>query len=101
MAVAKIDQPALPGLSVAEVKIRLVDEGSDGLLGWASCVVNGALHLNNIAVWRTREGNMLVTYPWRRSKKDQRYFFFYPISREAKEALDAAILGKFKGMGKL
>jgi len=89
---------ALRELSISEVKIRLVDAGDDGLVGWASCVVNGSLYLNNIAIRRTLDGAVILTYPCKKSKRDQKYFFFNPINRQAKEAMDAAILGS---IGKL
>ncbi|MCL6505911.1 MAG: SpoVG family protein [Bryobacteraceae bacterium] len=83
-------------VDVSEVKIRLVDEGNDGLVGWASCVVNGALYLNNIAIRRDRNGAFVLTYPCKRSRSDQKYFYFNPITREAKRVIDEAILGKLK-----
>jgi len=83
-------------VDVSEVKIRLVDEGADGLLGWASCVVNGALYLNNIAIRRARSGELVLTYPCKRSHSDQKYFYFNPITREAHRVLDEAILGKLE-----
>jgi DNA-binding cell septation regulator SpoVG len=81
---------------VTEVKIRLVDEGTDGLIGWASCVINGAVYLNNIAIRRSRNGEMMLTYPCKRSQSDQKYFYFNPITREAHRVLDEAILGKLE-----
>ena len=83
-------------VDVSEVKIRLVDEGSDGLVGWASCVVNDALYLNNIAIRRARNGQLVLTFPCKRSRSDQKYFYFNPITREAKCVIDEAILGKLK-----
>ncbi|MBI2192055.1 MAG: septation protein SpoVG family protein [Planctomycetes bacterium] len=83
-------------VEVSEVKIRLVDEGDDGLVGWASCVVNGALYLNNIAIRRGCDGEFVLTYPSKRSRSDQKYFYFNPITREAKRAIDEAILGKLE-----
>lgn len=83
-------------VEVSEVKVRLVDEGNDGLVGWASCVVNGALYLNNIAIRRGRGGEFVLTYPSKRSRSDQKYFYFNPITREAKRAIDEAILGKLE-----
>jgi len=83
-------------VEVSEVKIRLVDEGTDGLVGWASCVVNGALYLNNIAIRRSRDGGFVLTYPCKRSRSDQKYFYFNPITRTAKQVLDEAILGKLE-----
>lgn len=83
-------------VDVSEVKIRLVDEGTDGLVGWASCVVNGALYLNNIAIRRSRDGGFVLTYPCKRSRSDQKYFYFNPITRVAKHVLDEAILGRLE-----
>ena len=92
------NQTHLQVLHVSEVRIRLVDETDDGLLGWASCVINGAIYLNNIAIRRGDEGGLILTYPSTRSRRDQRYFHFNPISREAKRILDEAILGKLQAM---
>ena len=83
-----------PALTVSEVKIRLLDESPDGLLGWASCVINNSLFLNNIAIRRGRDGDLLLIFPAKKSRKDQKYFFFNPISRDAKRILDEAILGR-------
>jgi len=82
-------------LEVSEVKIRLVSEDSSGgLLGWASCVVNGSLYLNNIAIRRGSDGRLVLHYPIKRSRSDKKYFFFNPITHEARRVLDEAILGK-------
>jgi len=87
------------GIQVSEVKIRLVNNGADGLLGWASCVVNGMLYLNNIAVRRGPDGRLVLHYPIKRSRSDKKYFFFNPITREARRILDDAILGKIETGG--
>ena len=42
-----------PSLEVSEVKIHLADPADNGFLGWASCVVNGSLHLSSIAINRS------------------------------------------------
>lgn len=87
-------------LKVSEVKIRLVGEDSSGgLLGWASCVVNGALYLNNIAIRRGSDGRLVLHYPIKRSRSDKKYFFFNPITHEARRVLDDAILGKLEAGG--
>ena len=83
-------------LKVSEVKIRLVDQSEDGLIGWASCVVNGSLFLNNIAIRKSREGKVILTFPAMRSKGDSKYFFFNPISHEAARVLEEAIIDKLK-----
>lgn len=82
-------------LEIGEVKVRLADDGDDDLVGWASCVVNGALYLNNIAIRHARNGEFVLTFPYIRSRSDQKYFYFNPITREAKRVIDEAILGRF------
>ena len=88
-----------PALILSEVKIRLVDKRIDDLIGWASCVVNGALHLNNISIRRSPGGPILLRFPGKCATSGQTYFFFNPISSEAKEAFDTAILGRLRDMG--
>jgi DNA-binding cell septation regulator SpoVG len=83
-------------LEVKEVKIRLLNGCPDGLLGWASCVINGALFLNNIAIRRAQAGELILVYPGKRSRSNQKYFHFNPITREAQQALDQAILNKLQ-----
>ncbi len=62
------------------------------VLGWASCVLNGAVFLNNIAVVRDAAGHVRLTYPSLRSQRAVRHFHFSPITRDAQRAFDEAIL---------
>jgi len=99
MTLSHVEEKEKKEIYVNEVKIRLVDENPGGLLGWASCVVNGAVYLNNIAIRRARDGGLMLAYPGKRSRSDQKYFYFNPITREAHQALDQAILGQLKQGG--
>lgn len=86
-------------LRVSEVKIRLVDGRKDGLIGWASCVVNSSLYLNNIAIRQGRDGEVILTFPAKKSRSNSRYFYFNPISHEAARVLEEAIIDKLKVAG--
>lgn len=83
-------------LDISEVKIRLMKQDDDGLLGWASCIVNDALYINNIAIRRSQAGDLVLSYPAQRSSREKKYFYFHPISRDAQCAIDEAILGKLQ-----
>ncbi len=83
-------------LKVSEVKIRLVDKSEDGLIGWASCVINDSLYLNNIAIRYSKEGEVILTFPAKKSKSSLKYFYFNPISHEAAKLLKEAIIDKLK-----
>jgi DNA-binding cell septation regulator SpoVG len=86
-------------LKVSEVKIRLVDKSEDGLIGWASCVINDSLYLNNIAIRYSRDGQVILTFPAKKSRSSLKYFYFNPISREAARVLKEAIIDKLKLLG--
>ena len=79
-------------ITVSEIKLRFVEDGKDGLIAWASCVLNGTVVLNNIAVRRGRDGGLMLTYPAKQTTSGTRFYYFNPISREASAVLERAIL---------
>ena len=86
------DQPKT--YEISEIRIRLLDEEQGGLLGFASCVLNGAYFLNNIEIRRSAERGLCLAYPISRSNQDVAYFHWNPITRDASRALEEAILGR-------
>jgi DNA-binding cell septation regulator SpoVG len=85
---------------VSEVRLRLVDEEKDGLVGYGSCVLLGGLYLNDIAIRRGRDGNLFLTYPISRSRSGAQHHVWNPICREAAKLLENAILGRVQEMGR-
>ena len=86
-------------LSITEVKLRILETVDNGLIAWASCVLNDAIYFNNIAVRLSLEGKIILTYPTTISKNESKYFYFNPISRDASKAFEEAIIGKLKLLG--
>jgi DNA-binding cell septation regulator SpoVG len=74
-------------ISIGEVSIRFNDGQDDDLIGWASCVVNDAVYLNNILVKKGRTG-LYLHFPRVASKP---HFVFNPITSEALAAFEDAI----------
>ena len=85
---------------VSDVKLRLVEHGTDGLLAWASCVIGGSILLNNIAIRRSRDGSLFLTYPAKRVSGGQTYHYFNPISVEAADAVQDAVLARLAALAK-
>jgi DNA-binding cell septation regulator SpoVG len=83
-------------VTVTEVKLRFVEDGRDGLIGWASCLLNGTVVLNNIGVRRGREGGLFLTYPNKVSATGTRLTLFHPVSSDAAAILESAIVGKVR-----
>lgn len=81
-----------PLFEISEVQIRLVGESADGIMcesrsfgiiGWASCVLNGSLFLNNIVIKQTKGGKVVLKFPARKNESGVKYFHFNPITLEA------------------
>ena len=79
---------------VSSIGIRIVQGGTDGLVAWASCVIAGTIKLDNIAIRRSRDGSLFLTYPAKRTTSGDRYHYHNPISVEAARALQNAVLAR-------
>ncbi len=83
------DDPRIP---ISDIQVRLVEDGSEGLLAFASCVVAGGLKINNIAIRRGKGGSLFLTYPSKQSSKGTRHPYFHPITTDAAKAVEDAVL---------
>jgi DNA-binding cell septation regulator SpoVG len=90
-----------PIIPISDIKVRLVDTGTDGLIAWASCVVAHAIKLDNIAIRRSeRDGALFLTYPTKRTDGGSAYPYFNPISSEASKAVEDAVLARLAALAK-
>ena len=87
-------------ITISDVKVRVVDHGTDGLLGWASCIIAGAIKLDNIAIRRSRDGSLFLTYPAKRTANGDRYNYYNPISVEAANAVQDAVLTRLAALAR-
>ncbi len=83
-------------ITFTDIKLRFVEDGRDGLVAWASCVLNGTVALNNIGVRHGQDGRLFLTYPNKLVASGARLPLFHPISSQAAALLEAAILGKVR-----
>jgi DNA-binding cell septation regulator SpoVG len=81
--------------TISEVRVRLVPNGQDGLLAYASCRLGDYL-LNDIAVRRAKDGNIILTYPRRLSSSGRPHYIHSPVNRQMADALSDAILGNLR-----
>lgn len=85
-----------PEIVVSEVDVRLSHHPERGPVGFASCVLNGAVLLTNIAVFQGDDGGFYTRFPRKRSGNGREHYYFCPITREAKKVLDDAVLAFFR-----
>ncbi len=84
-------------LKIGDVRLRFPSLPNNKLVCWASCVVAGVFKLANIAVTRGAGGRLALGFPARFSKAGGKHFYFEPVDREARRAIEEAILGKLPG----
>jgi len=84
-------------LEISEIQIIPV-KPKDGLVAFASCVINNSLYIGNIAIYTSPskpEGFRLV-YPSKTLPNGKDINCVHPINKEAGELISKAIIGKFK-----
>jgi len=84
-------------LKISEVQIIPI-KPKDGLVAFASCVINDYLYLGNIAIYTSPsrpEGYRLV-YPSKILPNGKEVNCAHPINKKAGELISSKIIGKYK-----
>lgn len=68
---------------------------AQGLLGWVS-VTLGELRLDGIAVRRTRDGRVVVTFPGRRDGRGHRHAVVRPTTDSTRRAIEAQVIAELR-----
>ena len=76
---------------ISEINVRFENGRPDGIIAWASMVLNRKLFIGDIAVRKDGGGRVTITFPAR--KKDDRgmYFYLKPINGACHEEIRQAI----------
>lgn len=76
---------------VSEVNITPV-KPTDGLVAFASCVVNGQLFIGSLGVHKRLDGTgYRITYPTKKVGSRQ-LNYFYPVTKAAGKAIEQAVV---------
>ena len=67
----------------------------DGLVGFASIVLNNLLYLSSIGIYSRLEGGFRLTYPTKKVEI-KNINIFYPISKEFAAYLEISVTKKFE-----
>lgn len=79
-------------MKISEVNIALI-KPKDGLVGFASVVVDDALYLGSIGIYQKLNGGFRLTYPTKNSGIHQGNIF-HPINGLAGKAIESAVFKK-------
>lgn len=79
-------------ITISEVNITPI-RPRDGLIAFASCVINDCFYCGSIGVHLQLNGDFRLVYPSRKVGKFERGIF-HPINRHAGKAIETAIFAK-------
>ena len=68
-----------------------------GLLGWTSCHFGDLIRIDGIAIRRTRDGRLVLSFPARRDRHGNDHPVVSPIGDQARIQLEGAILSALHG----
>lgn len=82
-------------IQISEVHIHFI-KPADGLIGFASLVINGAIFMGSIGVHQKLDGKgYRITYPNKKASSEDRPVF-HPINVASGQAIEQAIISKLK-----
>ena len=86
-------------ISVSEIQVVPV-KPNNGLVAFASCVVNSSLYIGNIAIYTSPSSHIgfRLVYPAKILPNGKEINCVHPINRESGAAITAAIIDKYKDL---
>lgn len=81
-------------MKISEIQITPI-KPQNGLVAFASCLINNGLYLGSIGILTRLEGGYRLTYPTK-SVGDKQINIFYPINQETGKILEEAIVKKYQ-----
>ena len=81
-------------MRISEIQIIPI-KPINGLVGFASFVLNNDLYLGSIGIYTRPEGDYRLTYPTKRVG-NQNINIFHPINKKFAEAIEKAVIKKFE-----
>lgn len=83
-------------IEIKEVTFYPIRITEKGLIGFASCLFDGKLALNSIAVYTRPDGSIRLLFPTKYLPNSKEIPIFYPVDRETYEAIKEAIVSKIE-----
>ncbi len=82
--------------TVTEIQIYPLKPRDNGLIAFASCLIDGKFSVNSIAIRTTASGDFKLLFPSKQLPNGKDVQVFYPITTEAYEAIRCAIVLKME-----
>lgn len=83
---------AVPDVSAIIISPAPPSEAERGVLAWVSCTLAGRCRIDGLAIRRTLQGELRVTFPARRDRGGRRHAYVWPIDRDDRASIEHEIL---------
>lgn len=85
-------------MKITEIQITPI-RPRDGLVGFASFVLNDCLYCGSIGIYTRPEGSYRLTYPTRKTSGGS-FNIFYPINKQVATEIEQAVICRFEDVTK-
>lgn len=87
-------------MNITKVNIKKISEPKEGLVGFASLVLNDCLYIGNIAIFsRLNQDTYRLVFPEKKLKDDKVISLVYPLTSEFYFELEEKINNQIKQNG--
>ena len=66
-------------------------EVEKGVLGFITCVINGAVRLDGVTLRRTLDGRLTLSFPARRDGLGRSHYYIRPVGDSARRSLERQV----------
>ncbi len=80
-------------INISEIEITPI-KPQNGLIAFASCVIDNKLYLSSIAIHTRLEGGFRLSYPTKKIG-ERSLDIYHPINRETGKAIETAIITQY------
>jgi len=67
------------------------DQRAEGLLGWVSFRLIGCMQMNSVALRRTRDGRLTLSFPARKDGAGLLHHYYKPLDRETQLEIERQV----------
>ena len=80
-------------INITDIEVAAASRADveEGLLGYVTCTINGALRIERLVLRRTATGRLTLSFPARRTERGRQQFYLRPVSDAARREIEAQI----------
>ncbi|MBI4584571.1 MAG: hypothetical protein HY717_11200 [Planctomycetes bacterium] len=80
-------------MKISQVKFTTSSrvDAKNGLIGWISCILNGTIYLDGLALRRTADGRRALSFPGKVDGHGHQQFYVRPLNDRTRREIEAQV----------